>query len=114
VGLSWDQLDLARRTAVLADTKTGRSIRPLSHAACEVLGNLPRLGNLVFLATRGEGTMAGFPKLWARLRTLAGLSPEVTPHTLRHSFASHASDLGFSEATIAALVGHKGRSMTSR
>jgi integrase len=38
----------------------------------------------------------------------------VTPHTLRHSFASLAGDLGFSEPTIAALVGHKGHSITSR
>jgi hypothetical protein len=29
----------------------------------------------------------------------------VTPHVLRHSFASIASDLGFTEVTIAALVG---------
>lgn len=30
----------------------------------------------------------------------------VTPHVLRHSFASIANDLGFTEVTIAALVGH--------
>jgi integrase len=33
---------------------------------------------------------------------------------LRHSFASLAGDLGYSEPTIAALVGHKGHSVTSR
>jgi integrase len=33
---------------------------------------------------------------------------------LRHSFASIAADLGYSEPTIAALVGHKGRTITSR
>ncbi len=33
---------------------------------------------------------------------------------LRHSFASLAGDLGYSEPTIAALVGHIGRSVTSR
>jgi integrase len=33
---------------------------------------------------------------------------------LRHSFASLAADLGYSEPTIAALVGHKGRTITSR
>ncbi len=33
---------------------------------------------------------------------------------LRHSFASLAADLGYSEPTIAALVGHKGHSITSR
>jgi integrase len=45
---------------------------------------------------------------------MSALPPDITPHTLRHSFASLASDLGYSEATIAALVGHKGRSVTSR
>jgi integrase len=33
---------------------------------------------------------------------------------LRHSFSSLAADLGYSEPAIAALVGHKGRSVTSR
>jgi integrase len=39
---------------------------------------------------------------------------KVTPHVLRHSFASLASDLGYSEPTIASLIGHAGRSVTSR
>src|SRR5215475_8450679 len=46
--LSWNEIDLARRTATLGDTKPGRSVRPLSHAACDVLRNLPRSGHLVF------------------------------------------------------------------
>jgi integrase len=42
------------------------------------------------------------------------LPADVSPHVLRHSFASLAGDLGYSEPTIAALVGHKGRTITSR
>ncbi|MFG1320452.1 integrase, partial [Xanthobacter autotrophicus] len=38
---------------------------------------------------------------------------DVTPHILRHSFASVANDLGFTEVTIAALVGHAKGSVTS-
>jgi integrase len=116
LGLRWAEIDLFRRTATLADTKTGRSVRPLSHAACDVLRCLTRARDdgLVFPATRGEGRMAGFPKLWAKISKLGGLSRSVTPHTLRHSFASLAGDLGFSEPTIAALVGHKGHTVTSR
>ena len=38
----------------------------------------------------------------------------MTPHVLCRSFASLAGDLGYSETTIAALVGHKGQSITSR
>jgi integrase len=114
LGLRWVEVDLARRTATLADTKTGKSIRPLSRAACDVLRGLSRAGDLIFPASRGDGRMTGFPKLWARIAKLGALPADVTPHVLRHSFASLASDLGYSEPTIAALVGHKGRSITSR
>jgi integrase len=114
LALRWSEVDIGRRTATLAETKTGKSIRPLSRAACEVLSKLARTGGLVFPASRGEGQMTGFPKLWARIAKLGALPDDVTPHVLRHSFASLAADLGFSEPTIAALVGHKGRTMTSR
>src|SRR5262249_24255741 len=46
--LRWDEIDLVRRTATLRDTKTGRSVRPLSHAACDVMRNLSRSGHLGF------------------------------------------------------------------
>jgi integrase len=114
LALRWSEVDLTRRTAILADTKAGRSVRPLSHAACELLRGLPRTSDLVFPATRGLGQMVGFPKLWARIAKLGNLPTDVTPHVLRHSFASLAADLGYSEPTIAALVGHKGRTVTSR
>jgi site-specific recombinase XerD len=68
----------------------------------------------VFAATRGDGHMTGFRKLWDRISRLGDLSADVTPHVLRHSFASLAGDLGYSEPTIAALIGHKGHSITSR
>jgi integrase len=35
-------------------------------------------------------------------------TPVQTPHGLRHAFASAADDLGFTEPTIAALLGHSG------
>jgi integrase len=114
--LRWDEIDLARRTALLGDTKTGQSMRPLSRAACDVVCGIPRSGDLVFPATRGSGAvvMSGFKKVWKRIAKLGGVPTDITPHVLRHSFASLAADLGYSEPVIAALVGHKGRSTTSR
>jgi integrase len=113
--LRWSEVDLARRTATLADTKTGRSIRPLAHAACDVLANVPHLETRrVFPATRGDGPMVGFKKLWPKIAKHGDLPADVTPHVLRHSYASVAADLGYGEPTIAALVGHKGHSVTSR
>jgi integrase len=78
LALRWGEIDLGRRTATLGDTKTGRSVRPLSHFACDVLRGLAPTSSgerdaLVFLATRGDGRIAGFPKLWARMAQLGGL-----------------------------------------
>jgi integrase len=114
--LRWEEIDLPRRRAMLGDTKTGRSMRALSKAAIDILQSLTPSGPLVFPATRGSGAviMSGFKKMWKRIARRGALSNEITPHVLRHSFASLAADLGFSEPTIAALVGHKGRSITSR
>ncbi len=116
LGLRWPEIDLARRTATLADSKTGRSIRPLSHAACDVLCSARGFGGgeLVFPATRGDGLMTGFPSLWARIGKLGDLPTDITPHVARHSFASLAGDLGYSEPTIGALIGHRGKTITSR
>jgi hypothetical protein len=38
----------------------------------------------------------------------------ITPHVLRHSYASMANDLGFTESTVAALLGHAQGTVTSR
>jgi integrase len=118
IGLRAAEIDLARRTATLGDSKTGRSMRPLSNAATELLrstmNSMRKADGVIFLASRGSGLMSGYPKLWERIAKLADLPDDVTPHVFRHSFASLAADLGYSESTIAALIGHAGRSMTSR
>jgi integrase len=115
LNLKWTEVDLATRTARLSDTKTGASMRPLSNAACDVLRALPRLGEHVFPSMRGsDRPMSGFDGVWRRLGKRAGLDADITPHTLRHSFASTAADLGYSELTIAALLGHRKASITSR
>jgi integrase len=116
LSLRWGMLDLARRIARLPDTKTGESIRPLSAAACELLrAQGPGAADaLVFPPSRGDGTMTGFASIFGRIVKAAGLPADVTPHVLRHSFASLANDLGYSEATIGMLIGHKGTGSTTR
>jgi integrase len=54
--------------------------------------------------------MKGFMR---RISAEAGLT-DVTAHTLRHSFASVAADLGISELVIAGLLGHRLGSVTAR
>jgi integrase len=119
LNLRQENIDLARRTATLGDTKTSRfvprSIRPLSKAACELLSLHMRVkdSDLIFPNTRGTGPMS-FQKDFAKIIKLADLPPDITPHVLRHSFASLAGDLDYSELTIAALIGHAKGSVTSK
>ncbi|HEY8065601.1 MAG TPA: site-specific integrase [Methylosinus sp.] len=115
LALKWAEVDLGARTARLSDTKTGASTRPLSRAACAILKALPRSGALVFPSPKdSKKPTGGFHKIWLRIAEAASLPSDITPHVLRHSFASVAADLGLSELTIGALIGHKGRSITSR
>ena len=114
LALRWSQVDLARRTATLGDTKTGKSVRPLSKVACDLLVSVERGDDLVFPPSRGKTQMTGFRKYWLKICKLVDLPTDITPHILRHSFVSIAADLDYSEPTIAAMVGHKGRSVTSR
>ena len=74
---------------------------------------IPRMGALVFPSSdASDKRMSGFHKTWLRIAAKAGVPADVTPHVLRHSFASIAVDLGYSELTIAALIGR--RSVTSK
>jgi integrase len=110
-------VDITRGVAVLPDSKTGRSVRVLSRAARDLLRGVAQ-GNgdaLVFPAIRGDRINgSGFRRIWDRIMSAAGLPADVIPHTMRHSFASLAADLGFSELAIAGLLGHAATTVTSR
>ncbi|MFG1334041.1 tyrosine-type recombinase/integrase, partial [Xanthobacter autotrophicus] len=74
----------------------------------------PQAGSRFFFpADWGEGHFVGIVRVLDRVCAMARLA-DVTPHTLRHTFASVAGDLGFSELTIAALLGHAARGVTQR
>src|SRR5947207_263742 len=93
-------------------TRFERECGPTTQCAAS---SAPRMGDaLVFPASRGDGPMGGFRSFWLRIAALAALPADITPHTLRHSFASIAADLGYSELAIAALLGHKKASVTSK
>lgn len=112
--LTWAEVDLAGQALRLVDSKEGASVRPIGSAAVEVLANLPRNGGgYVLPPVRRAERYRGLAAAVERYSKRAGLAG-VTAHVLRHSYASTAGDLGYSEPTIAALIGHAKGSVTSR
>lgn len=114
--LKWSEVDLDAQVIRLADSKTGKSIRPLGASAKAVFECIEReAGNeYVFPAARLDGLpYAGFKRFYRGVFQKAGLDG-VTPHVLRHSFASVGADLGFTDSTIGACLGHSGSGITSR
>jgi len=108
-------IDVHNRCIRFPDTKSGAQLRPIGRDAIELLKSLPvRDGSpWVFPAKRGKCHYVGLPKVLKRLCTRAGLEG-VTVHVLRHSFAATAAEMGFSELTIAGLLGHAVRGVTAR
>ncbi len=115
VQLKWNEVDLATPCLRLEDSKEGASVRPIGQAAVSVLASLqPDTGSpFVLPAARGTGSFASLDDALERIVARAGLEG-ITSHTLRHSFASVGGDLGFSESTIGAIIGHAGSTITSR
>ena len=111
--LRWEEVDLPGRCLRLADSKEGKSVRPLGRDALAFLAKLPRERKYVLSGNDPGKSFAGLPKAWLRLVKSADL-PGLTPHGLRHAFASVAADLGYTEPTIAALLGHAAHSTTGR
>lgn len=95
------------------DTKGDAQIRAIGPAAAALVAGQPVQKNrpYVFPADVGDGHFTASNACLARLCASVGIEG-ITPHTLRHTFGSVAGDLGFSELTIRALLGHAAQSVT--
>jgi integrase len=117
IGLRCGEVDIEGSCLRLTDSKEGASVRPIGLPVLEYLegrrGEEQSAEDYVFPGWEDGTPFGSFPRQWTKLfkdTDLAG----ITPHVLRHSFASIGNDLGFTEATIAALVGHSRGTVTSR
>jgi len=115
VSLKWADVDAGNSCIRLGDSKEGASTRPIGLPVLDFLDRLrpDKRGIYVFPGTQSGKPLIGFPKYWKEILRDTELS-SITPYVLRHSFASIANDLGFTEVTIASLLGHSRGTITSR
>jgi integrase/recombinase XerD len=118
VGLDVDDLDMTGRTVLLRGKGGKQRLVPMGSFAAKALSaylvrvrpELVRLGRgtpKVFLNSRG-GVLSR-QSAWTVLRTAAdkaGLTTDISPHTLRHSFATHLLDGGADVRVVQELLGH--------
>jgi integrase/recombinase XerD len=118
VGLDLDDLDLGEGTVLLRGKGSKERIVPVgSYARAAVEAYLVR--GRAALSAVGRGVPAMFlnarggrlsrQSAWAvlaRAADRAGVTAEVSPHTLRHSFATHLLDGGADVRVVQELLGH--------
>ncbi len=118
-GLDLDDVDRPTRTVRVLGKGRKERIVPFGGKAARALDAwLEKRGDQagpLFLATRGgrmnPRTVYGLVRAAA---PLAGITRKVSPHTLRHSFATHLLDGGADLRAIQELLGHSRLSTTQR
>ncbi|WP_157017830.1 tyrosine-type recombinase/integrase [Mesorhizobium xinjiangense] len=113
LALPIEWIDFPARCIRFGDTKTGRQTRPMGASALQALKDAPSDRQWAFPAQRGDGHFVGLPRVLARLAARADIHG-ISAHVFRHTFASVAAELGFSELVIAGLLGHRPAGVTQR
>jgi site-specific recombinase XerD len=108
-------VDLQAHCIRFGDTKSGAQLRVIGASAVRLLQSLTAQPDSlwVFPGERNESHFVGLPKMLRRLSAKAELTG-VTVHVLRHTFAATAAGMGYSELTIAGLLGHSVPGATAR
>ncbi|MEP7053831.1 MAG: site-specific tyrosine recombinase XerD [Actinomycetota bacterium] len=118
VGLDVDDLDLAQRAVRLKGKGSKERVVPVGRYAVDAV-DAYFVRSRPTLAGTGRGTAAVFlnsrggrlsrQSAWTVLRSAAdkaGIGGSVSPHTLRHSFATHLLDGGADVRVVQELLGH--------
>ena len=118
VGLDVDDLDLGEGTVLLRGKGAKERLVPLgSYAAeavdaylvrgrTELVGSATPAGALFLNSRGGRLSRQSAWTVLVKAAERAGISRDVSPHTLRHSFATHLLDGGADVRVVQELLGH--------
>jgi len=123
ISLTLDQLELETQLIRTVGKGSKERLIPISSLALRRLeeylasGRKPllqgRSAPYVFLNHRGRHlTRQGFWKILKQYGRQAGINRPISPHTLRHSFATHLLEGGADLRSIQTLLGHADISTT--
>ena len=122
IGLDLEDFNPELKSIRVGDRNNNRAI-PLYPAALRALTRYLGETRSVLVADSGEKALfvnvngsrmsrQGFWKILKHYQAKAGIEQEITPHTLRHSFAVHLIENGAELAAVKELMGHKDISST--
>lgn len=131
VGLDLGRLDLVEETVRVIGKGNKERLVPVGSPAVEAIraylpqrqllsGNRGRRGRVeekaaLFLNSRGQRlTVRSVERLVGDYALRAGIINRVTPHALRHSFATHLLEMGADLRVVQELLGHASLSTTQR
>ncbi len=123
VALNLDDVSLASGYVRCVGRRGRERLLPILPRVVDAMDNYlrdgrPRLAHggdspALFLNQRGERlTRQGFWLLMRDYTRRAGITDEITPHTLRHSFAAHTLASGADIRSLRELLGHASASTT--
>ncbi|HEY8298598.1 MAG TPA: site-specific tyrosine recombinase/integron integrase [Candidatus Baltobacteraceae bacterium] len=118
VGLNLSDVDFDRRVMRVIGKGNKQRMVFLNRAAADAiatyLGVRPRTADEALFVSRRKSRLS-HRQAWVVFREfaqLSGLQKHVTPHVMRHSFATHLLENGADIVTIKELLGHESLSTT--
>lgn len=119
IGLRLSRLNIDEGYVIVEGKGSKQRLVPLSDVSVELIreyvaddrgmyGIKSGNGDVLFLSRRGEAlTRVMVFYIVSRLAEAAGIGKKVSPHTLRHSFATHLLEGGANLRAIQEMLGHE-------